>query len=80
MFTADPFNVKIDTIQIKPAGPGVRMIWFCRRCCAIRGLNNSTRAREGNSLFMVASTVGEFFAAKLRSSVQRGANPISRDT
>jgi len=29
---------------------------------------------------MVASTVGEIFAAKLRSSVQRGANPISRDT
>ena len=36
------------------------MIWFCLRCRAIRRLNNSTRAREGNSLFTVASTVANF--------------------
>ena len=30
----------------EPANPGVRMIWFCRRCCVMRGLNNSTRAQN----------------------------------
>jgi hypothetical protein len=76
MLIADPFNVKIT--QIKPAGPGDLVLSALLGNTRVQQLH--TRAREGTALFTVASTVGEFFAVKLRSSEQHGSNPISRDT
>jgi len=39
--------------------------------------NNPMRARAWNSLFTVASTVGEIFGAKPRNSGQRHANQLA---
>jgi hypothetical protein len=79
MLIADPFNVKIYTDKTGRAGrPDDLVLSALLGNTRVEQLH--TRAREGTALFTVASTVGEFFAVKLRSSEQHGSNPISRDT